>query len=54
MTTEEECEMCGGSGIVSVYRGCNQMPSNCCGGCTEDVDCPECYGYGIVEVDEEE
>lgn len=55
-TIEKECETCRGSGIVSLYRGCNQLPSNCCGGCEDDIDCPDCFGYGIieVEVDEEE
>ena len=48
---EIQCKECNGNGIVSVYRGCNQLPSNCCGGCSVDEICDECNGSGIIEID---
>jgi len=48
---EIQCQECNGSGIVPVYRGCNQPPSNCCGGCEVDEFCEDCKGSGIIEID---
>ena len=48
---EIECKECNGSGVVPVYRGCNQLPSNCCGGCEVDENCEECNGYGVLGID---
>lgn len=48
---EIECNECNGNGRISVYRGCNQPPSNCCGGCSVDEFCEECKGSGLIEID---
>lgn len=48
---EIECKECNGNGVVSVFGGCTQPPSNCCGGCEVDAFCEECKGSGILEID---
>lgn len=48
---EIECKECNGNGITPVFGGCNQLPSNCCGGCEVDAFCEECKGSGIIEID---
>lgn len=48
---EIKCIECKGDGIIPVYRGCDQMPSNCCGGCSVDEFCEDCKGSGIIEID---
>ena len=49
---EIECNGgCNGSGIIPVYRGCAQPPSNCCGGCLVDEFCEDCKGSGLIEID---
>lgn len=48
---EIECKECNGNGVVSVFGGCTQPPSNCCGGCEVDESCQKCNGYGVIEID---
>ncbi len=51
----KECENCDGTGTIEVRAICTVYPySECCGGCTDDVDCPECDGSGEIEDEDEE
>lgn len=51
--TEVKCEYCDGKGSREVSAECFQPAWNCCGGCTEFIECPECDGYGYVEIEDE-
>jgi len=40
-----ECKECNGVGKIEVMN-CNNQSSECCGGCTKEVECEECGGLG--------
>jgi hypothetical protein len=51
---EEQCEECLGYGWIEFdtsYR-CTRSIGDCCGGCTEPIECPECGGLGFIEIEE--
>lgn len=39
---ENGCETCLDTGEVEHRIGCGKVASMCCGGCIEDVPCPDC------------
>lgn len=43
-----DCNECDGTGIIRVYIDCGKPASSCCGGCSEDISCPDCDGDGYV------
>lgn len=55
MMEEQEtthCTECDGEGTVKNYGyGCGVTSSECCGGCSFEVECTECDGTGIVTIE---
>jgi hypothetical protein len=48
-----KCAECSGIGYEHVQiQYCFQPASNCCGGCTEQVDCIVCEGQGTIDFNE--
>lgn len=48
ITMETICEECKGEKTIEVYNGCGYPASECCGGCTETIECTGCEGTGIM------
>lgn len=49
------CKECKGTGATPDYMDCRNSSNNCCGGCDWVYkECPECDGYGQIEIDEDE
>ena len=43
------CVECAGAGHYESIRCRRPVPrGECCGGCSEDVECPRCHGDGAV------
>lgn len=49
------CGTCDGDGAIPLYQKCNNNSNECCGGCDYEYrECPDCYGSGEIEIDEDE
>lgn len=49
------CGTCDGDGAIPLYQKCNNNSNECCGGCDYEYrECPDCYGYGEKEINEDE
>ena len=49
-----ECKYCDGSGSIDEIINCTQSASMCCGGCSKEIECPECEGCGQIKNDDDE
>lgn len=49
-STDEVCETCEGNGYILEYKDCTMPASECCGGCTEEVECEVCEGEGVTNM----
>ena len=48
------CKECDGKGVVEAFIDCGKPASECCGGCTKEIECDNCNGSGETNDDEEE
>jgi predicted methyltransferase len=48
---KKTCENCDGEGSIDQFKECGRVASMCCGGCSEEIECPDCCGEGKINED---